>query len=65
MATIESKGANKWLIKVSDGFNIDGTRRRFTKAYEGTPKQVQAAAILFLYIVYTKHGILSSKKILK
>lgn len=47
MATIEHKGGNKWIIKVSDGFNADGKRRRITKAFEGTPKQAEREAILF------------------
>jgi integrase len=47
MATIEHKGGNKWLLKVSDGVGIDGKRRRPTRMFEGTEKQAQKAAILF------------------
>lgn len=47
MATIEHKGGNKWLLKVSDGVGIDGKRRRPTRIFEGTEKQALKAAILF------------------
>lgn len=47
MATIENKGGNKWILKVSDGYEESGKRRRLTKKFEGTEKQAQRAAILF------------------
>lgn len=47
MATIEHKGGNKWLLKVSDGVGVDGKRRRPTK----TP------GLFFLYPHYNLYAI--------
>ena len=66
MATIEHKGGNKWLLKVSDGIGIDGKRRRPTRIFEGTERQAKKAAILFEEEVKSgRHAELSNKFTLK